>query len=91
MAILPLAAEIGRMNMDYPNLKIFLDVVDDATPQLVVMSHLLATAGVSQGQFADFFTSTMDATELLAQECLQLDFLFPQLDGTMAGASRSVH
>ena len=91
MAVLPLSSELGRINMDYPSLKVFLDVVDDATPQLVVAAGLLSSAGVAQQQFSDFVITTMDGTRLLADECLQLDFLFAEASQPRAGGSRSVH
>jgi hypothetical protein len=80
MALLPLAADLGRMNMDYPTLKIFLDVVDDATPQLVMAGVFPGQAGLNLTQFAQFMSATMDATRQLAAECLQLDYLFAEGD-----------
>jgi hypothetical protein len=82
MALLPLSADLGRINMDYPTLKIFLDVIDDATPQLVMAGVLPTQAGLSLEQVAHFVSSTMDATRQLCAECLQLDYLFEE------GASR---
>ncbi|MDP5053222.1 MAG: YbjN domain-containing protein [Congregibacter sp.] len=81
MALLPMAADLGRINMDYPILKIFLDVVDDATPQLVIAGVLQTQAGLTLGQTAQFISSCMDATRQLAAECLQLDYLFAEGDG----------
>ncbi|WP_439100831.1 YbjN domain-containing protein [Congregibacter sp.] len=78
MALLPLAADLGRVNMDYPILKIFLDVVDDATPQLVIAGILPTQAGLTLEQTAQFLSSCMDATRQLAAECLQLDYLFAE-------------
>lgn len=78
MALLPLTADLGRMNMDYPTLKIFLDIVDDATPQLVMAGIFPGQAGLNLTQFAQFLSGTMDATRQLATECLQLDYLFAE-------------
>ena len=39
-ALLHVSADLGRLNMDYPTLKVFLDVVDEAVPQLVVGANL---------------------------------------------------
>ena len=78
MALLPLAADLGRINMDYPTLKIFLDVIDDATPQLVMAGVYPARPGLTLAQFAQFVSLTMDATRQLAEECLQLDYLFAE-------------
>ncbi len=76
MALLALAADLGRINMDYPTLKIFLDVVDDATPQLVVAGVLPAGGGISDAQFRQFVRLTTEGTSRLAAECQQLDYLF---------------
>ena len=91
MAVLPLAADLSRINMDYPTLKIFLDVVDDATPQLVIAANLLCAAGIAQAQFADFVVSTMDGARLLADECFRLDYLFAEAGRPSMTESRSVH
>lgn len=87
MALLPLAADLGRMNMDYPTLKLFQDVVDDATPQLVVAGTLPAGAGLTLAQVANFVSATIAATRQVAQECLQLDYLFAQGDGRQPGST----
>ena len=82
---------IGRINMDYPTLKIFLDVVDDATPQLVVAGNLMTSAGISEDQFAEFTVNVLDGTRLLADECLQLDYLFAEADRPRSGGSQALH
>jgi hypothetical protein len=84
MALMPLAADLGRINMDYPILKIFLDVVDDATPQLVMAGVLPTQAGLTLAQCAHFVSSVMDASRQLSAECLQLDYLFAE------GAARGI-
>ncbi len=91
MAILAVAADLGRINMDYPTLKIFLDVVDDATPQLVVAGNLMTSAGISEDQFAEFTVNVLDGTRLLADECLQLDYLFAEADRPRSGGSQALH
>jgi hypothetical protein len=91
MALLHLAAELGRLNMDYPALKIFVDVVDDATPQLVVAGVLPGGAGVSREQLASFIEATVEATRQLAAECLHLDYLFVDPEPGRAVPSTSVH
>ena len=91
MALLPLAADLGRLNMDYPTLKIFLDVVDDATPQLVMAGVFPGQAGLTLNQFAQFVSSTMDATRQLAAECLQLDYLFAEGERPPSSSRSSLH
>ncbi len=84
MALLALSADLGRLNMDYPSLKIFLDVVDDATPQLVIAGFIPVGAGLNLEQFTAFVVMTMENTRQLAAECLRLDYLFPE-----SGSSRN--
>jgi hypothetical protein len=91
MALLALSADLGRLNMDYPTLKIFLDIVDDATPQLVMAAVFPGLAGLTLPQFAQFISTTMDATRQLAAECLQLDYLFAEGAQRPSPAQGSLH
>ncbi len=91
MALLPLVADLGRLNMDYPTLKLFQDVVDDATPQLVAAGTALGAAGLNLEQFAHFVATTITATRQLAEECLQLNYLFAEADPSMHTGSRALH
>lgn len=75
-ALLQVSADLGRLNMDYPTLKIFLDIVDEAMPQLVVAGLCPMAAGLSQGQFDHFIATTVEATGQLAEGCAQLNYLF---------------
>ena len=90
-ALLPLAADLGRLNMDYPTLKIFLDVVDDATPQLIASAHILTGSRITPDQFAEIVLNTLDGTRLLAAECLQLNYLFIEAGQLQTEGSRSLH
>lgn len=89
MALLAVSADLGRLNMEYPTLKLFLDIVDDATPQLVAASIFPGNEGLSQGQFNHFIAIAMQATLQLAEECLRLDYLFSE-DGSTRQQPRSV-
>lgn len=91
MALLPLSADLGRINMDYPILKVFLDVVDDATPQLVMAGVLPTEAGLNLAQCAHFMSTTMDSTRQLAAECLRLDYLFAEGEKTNMPTQRALH
>ena len=91
MALLPLAADLGRLCMDYPTLKMFQDVVDDATPQLVVAGTQIGGAGLNLEQFAGFVGTTVAATREVAEECLQLNYLFAPADPDIAPGSRALH
>lgn len=77
VALLPLAADLGRLNIDYPTLKLFLDIVDDAMPQLVAGSMWLTGAGLNEAQFQLFVNTTMEAVRQLADESGHLDYLLP--------------
>ena len=75
-ALLQVAADLGQLNMDYPTLKIFLDVVDEALPQLVVAGGFHSGAGLSREQFNHFMDTTVEAAGRLAVACEQLNYLY---------------
>ena len=75
-AVMLVSADLGRLNMDYPTLKIFLDLVDDALPQLVVAGSCLSAVGLSRDQFELFITTTVEATSHLVAACEQLSYLY---------------
>ena len=77
-ALLAVSADLGRLNMDYPTLKVFLDVIDDALPQLVVAGNLCLGPGLNRDQFLHFVTVTIEATGHLAAACKQLDYLYSE-------------
>jgi hypothetical protein len=91
MAVLALTADLGRLSLDYPTLKLFLDIVDDATPQLVIAGVLPTGAGLTGAQCANFLSLTMEGTRQLAAECLELDYLFPESNKARSGPSRALH
>jgi hypothetical protein len=90
-AVLPLSADMGRLNMDYPTVKVFLDVADDAIPQLVVAGVYPTSAGVTCEQLAAFVALTLEETRQLAADCLQLDYLFAESEAGRAGPSPALH
>lgn len=89
-AILPLATDLGRLNANYPSLKLFLDIVDDAMPQLVAGSTVLTGAGISAEQFTLFVSTAQDMMTRLTGELGELDFLLPE-EGESAAPSRQFH
>jgi hypothetical protein len=91
MAILPLSADISRLNMDYPTLKVFLDIGDETAPQLVSAGVMLTGEGVTQAQFESFVEMTLEETRQLAAACLQLDYLFPEPDRDRPDSSPALH
>lgn len=74
-AMLPLVADLGRLNMQYPSLKVFLDIIDDNLPRLVVGHTIFTNAGLTVEQFLLFVQSTIAATHELVAECERSDFL----------------
>jgi hypothetical protein len=91
MALMHISADLGRLNMDYPILKLFLDVVDDAVPQLAAAAVLQTGVGVTPEQFSQFTATTVEATRQLAQECKHLDYLYLADDAAPTPGSNAVH
>ena len=91
VALLPLVADLGRLSVDYPILKVFLDVVDDAMPQLVSGASLLTGAGISDAQFRLFISNAMEAMRQLAAEALHLDYLLLDDNADKAPTQPRVH
>jgi hypothetical protein len=75
-AVLAIVAELGRLNMDYPTLKIFVDLVDEALPQLVVAGNLPIGSRLTQDQFIHFVAMTVEATAHLVSACGEWEYLF---------------
>ncbi|HSB96551.1 MAG TPA: YbjN domain-containing protein [Spongiibacteraceae bacterium] len=91
VALLPIVADLGRLNIDYPTLKLFLDIVDEAMPQLAVGATQLSGAGLNEAQFRLFITTTMEAVRQLASECDHLDYLLPDEDAEQNPRPVRVH
>jgi len=88
--MLSLLGELGQINANYPTLKLFLDIVDDAVPQLVVGATVLTGAGISAEQFALFMSTSLDAIAALAADLQQLDCLY-LADGLSSNGDRQLH
>ncbi len=73
--LLALMADLSRLNMNYPSLKVFIDIVDDNLPRLIVADYLHTQAGMDQRQFLWIVQQTMMATQQLLQEITELGFL----------------
>lgn len=74
-ALFTVQADLTRLNMEYPSLKLFLDVNDDSMPRLVACDLLLGRRGVTFEQFLYFVQATLDATVQLLEDCQQADWL----------------
>ena len=84
-ALLQVSADLGQLNMDYPTLKIFLDVVDEALPQLVVAGSFHSGAGLTRQQFSLFMETTVEAASRLIAACERLNYLYAAIgeDGSV--------
>lgn len=77
VGLLPLVADLGRLNMSYPTLKIFVDVVDDNLPRLMACNTLQLGAGLTPEQLQLFMSTAMTAMKQLYGECEQAGYLNP--------------
>ena len=75
-AILPLTAEMGLLNANFPTLKVFIDVEDDSLPQLVAGATTFSGAGLSEAQFALFVTTSIEMMTQLGDDLRQMSCLF---------------
>lgn len=75
VGLLPLIADLGRLNMSYPTLKIFVDVVDDNLPRLMICDSIHIKAGLTFEQLELFVTSAVSSIKQLYGECEQAGFL----------------
>ena len=79
-AVLPLVAEMGLLNANFPTLKIFLDVEDDAVPQLVAGATSLTGAGITEAQFALFVSTALEMMGLLGDDLREMNCLLIEPD-----------
>ncbi len=75
-AVLAVAADLPRLNMNFPTLKLFLSTPDEASPMLVATSTILTGQGLTVAQFYEFFGVAQEVLNQLLQECQQMSFLF---------------
>ncbi len=74
-AVLPLVAEMGLLNANFPTLKVFLDVEDDTVPQLVAGATAYTGAGLTEAQFALFVSTSVEMMNQLAEDLLEMNCL----------------
>ncbi len=87
-AILALVSELSRLNMNYPQLKIFLDIVDDALPRLVVCDFLYTQPGITLTQFQVYLEGTLETTRQVMQDAEQMGWL---MAGDDVSGDQAVH
>ena len=90
-ALFTVQADLTRLNMEYPSLKLFLDVNDDSMPRLVACDLLLGRRGVTFEQFLYFVQATLDATVQLLEDSQQADWLFWPDDDVPPAEPGSLH
>ena len=71
-SLLTLMADLGRLNMNYPSLKVFVDIVDDNFPRLVVAHYLHTQTGLEQDAFTWVVQHTLQSTQQLLHEVAEL-------------------
>ncbi|WP_281645596.1 YbjN domain-containing protein [Parendozoicomonas sp. Alg238-R29] len=82
-AVLAVSADLMRLNMSYPALKLFLNTPDDASPMLVASASILTTQGMTVPQFNEYFAVTLETVRQLLQDCQQSQYLFQGEDERM--------
>lgn len=73
--LLPLVADLGRLNMNYPTLKLFVDLVDDNLPRLMACAHQYTQAGLTQEQLSHFVRASVTAMQQVQSECERLGYI----------------
>ncbi len=86
-ALLPASADVGPLNMEFPLLKVFPDVLDGELPRLVAEGVLPTGAGVSPEQVRHFLAEVMRQTGTLVDVCTQREYL----TGTVPEPGASLH
>ena len=73
--LMQVLADVSRMNLNYMHLKIFVDLIDESLPRLVIQGNLPHSAGLSFEQFHLFVENGLQATQALVEECQQLSYV----------------
>ncbi|GIX31723.1 MAG: histidine kinase [Porticoccaceae bacterium] len=90
-ALMTVLAEIGPLNVDYPTLKIFLDTEDDGVPYLVASATAYTGAGMTEGQFALFVTTSLEMTNRLLGELAEMNCLYLEEDAENPAPASMLH
>lgn len=75
-SILQVNADMARLNMSLPTLKLFLEVMDNGGTMLVASHVLLTSKGINYSQFCDYIAMALEAKNWLLNECLEQRYLF---------------
>lgn len=53
-ALLTLHSQMNELSQQFTELKLYIDVVDDTLPKLIISCHCLIGAGLTEAQFTEF-------------------------------------
>ncbi|MCL6271688.1 YbjN domain-containing protein [Sansalvadorimonas sp. 2012CJ34-2] len=88
-AVMAVVADLTRLNMSFPTLKLFQDLPDESSPMLIASSSILTTQGLTVPQFQEFFGVAVETKRQLLQECQQLQYLAQDTDPMVMPESSS--
>ncbi|MFI3247152.1 MAG: YbjN domain-containing protein [Ferrimonas sp.] len=75
-SLLQANAELGRLNSQYPTLKIFIDINDESLPRLILAHNLALQPGMSEIQFEFFVRDCLDQMHQICDEIGNLQYHF---------------
>lgn len=91
-AVVMALAETSLMNIQYPHIKVFVDINDDSLPRLVACCLLLSRQGVTFEQFIYFIQAVISDTVALVDQCRGSDWLsWPDGDSPEPTAPHALH
>lgn len=90
-SLLLVQAELSRLNMAWPAIKVFVDLVDDTLPRLVICQFLLTGAGVDERQFGHFVDTGLQATDNLVDECRDCGWLSQSMQTVPETGNNHLH
>lgn len=68
-------AKVAEFNLRLPTLKVFIDVVDDSLPKLVLSHSIFTVNSISPDQLVTFVKATQDAMSFALQFAEQFELL----------------
>ncbi|GAA5188191.1 YbjN domain-containing protein [Ferrimonas gelatinilytica] len=69
-------AKMSELNSQYPTLKIFVEMVDDTLPRILLCHNLALTPGISPDQFHFFVSDCIEQMSQAAKEIEALNVVF---------------
>ncbi|WP_298440298.1 YbjN domain-containing protein [uncultured Ferrimonas sp.] len=69
-------AELSRLNSHYPTLKIFIEMIDESLPRLLLAQNMPLPVGLSETQFEFFVRDGIDQMNQVADEVAKLNINF---------------